>query len=249
MRDGPSSTTATVVTASTADSSSADRRPRAHHFLGQSDSPTSFRLKALGRTALGRGDVQLQFEVKPFGVPFDGLGLGNSAVQNTGAPVGGVGSAAAFNQVVGSLTGNTPYHWRARVVAANNPFFPRTPWFSQPYNNPTETDLRTGAGTTGVELSQAPAASALIEAARPNPFGSATEIRYALPRAGKVELAIYDVTGRERVMLEDARRTPGEHRVGWDGRDASGRALPGGVYFARLAFEGRVEAHKLVLSR
>ena len=192
--------------------------------------------------------MRLQWEVKPLGVPFDGLGLGSSPVVNTGAPVQGVGSAATLNQVVGSLTGDTPYHWRARV-AANNPFFPRTPWFSLPYNNRTETDLRTGAGTTGVEMSQAPAVSTLIEAARPNPFGAATEIRYALPRAGKVELAIYDVSGRARVVLEDARRTPGEHRVGWDGRDASGRALPGGVYFARLAFEGRVERQKLVLSR
>jgi len=63
-----------------------------------------------------------------------------------------------------------------------------------------------------------------------------------------VRLALYDATGRERVELVDAVQGAGRQAVTWDGRDARGIRLPGGVYFVRLAFEGRVEAQKLVLA-
>ena len=43
--------------------------------LGLSDTQTGVRLKALGRTPLGRGSVRLEIEVKPYGVAFDGTGL------------------------------------------------------------------------------------------------------------------------------------------------------------------------------
>jgi hypothetical protein len=54
--------------------------------LGISDSDTAFRLKAVGRTPAGRGNVRLQIEVKPAGVPFDGTGLVAGSIANTGAP-------------------------------------------------------------------------------------------------------------------------------------------------------------------
>ena len=54
--------------------------------LGLSDSPTSFRIKALGRTPAGRGLVRIQFEIEPLGTPFDGQGLVDRPFHDTGTP-------------------------------------------------------------------------------------------------------------------------------------------------------------------
>ena len=50
--------------------------------LGRSDSRTGFALSARGRTAAGRDEVRLEYEVKPMGTAFDGGGI------VTGGPAG-----------------------------------------------------------------------------------------------------------------------------------------------------------------
>jgi len=98
-------------------------------------------VKALGRTAAGRGKVRLQWEVKPLGTPFDTTGIEVSVPQDTGTP-GSTGSAASFDESVGGLLEGTFYHWRLRTVSPD-PFFPTSPWMSLAGNNVTETKLRT----------------------------------------------------------------------------------------------------------
>jgi hypothetical protein len=110
-------------------------------LLGSSDSENEFRLKALGRTAAGRGKVRLQRQVKPLGSPFDATGIDVSAQQDTGTP-GATGSATSFDESVTGLAEGTFYHWRLRAVS-DNPFFPTTPWISVAGNGVTETKLRT----------------------------------------------------------------------------------------------------------
>jgi hypothetical protein len=119
--------------------------------LGRSDSRTSFRLLALGRSPEGRGRVALEWEVKPLGAPFDGGGLERSAAFDTGAPAPAVGSAAALDELAAGLTLATPYRWRLRL-ASRSPFFPRSPWLSLPDNGRTETDLRTAANQPPLAL-------------------------------------------------------------------------------------------------
>ncbi len=113
-------------------------------LLGRSDSGTSIRLKTLARTPSGRGRLRLEWEIKPLGTPLDGTGLGRSpASLDTGPPAPAIGSAAPFDELVGGLSPRVAYHWRLRTAALHSPFFPRSPWFSLPYNNRTETDFRT----------------------------------------------------------------------------------------------------------
>lgn len=68
----------------------------------------------------------------------------------------------------------------------------------------------------------------------PNPFNPETAIRFNLPLAGKISLAIYDVRGALIRMLESGDRIAGEHIVRWDGRDGKGERVASGVYFYRL---------------
>ncbi len=74
----------------------------------------------------------------------------------------------------------------------------------------------------------------------PNPLCRTTTIRYAIPSAvGRprtaVSLSVYDVGGRLVRTLVDEPQGPGYYSVVWDGRDESGRTVPPGVYFYRLA--------------
>lgn len=77
----------------------------------------------------------------------------------------------------------------------------------------------------------------------PNPFNPATRLRFSLPEAGHVTLAIYDTRGRRVETLLDAAREAGDISLDW--RPA---AMPGGLYLAHLRVDGEPLAlRKLVL--
>jgi len=81
----------------------------------------------------------------------------------------------------------------------------------------------------------------------PNPFNPATEIRYTIPRQGRVELRIYDVMGRIVRSLVSAERTGGSHMEIWRGRDDTGASVASGVYFLQLEGPETSARQKLVL--
>jgi hypothetical protein len=119
--------------------------------LGKSDSSGGFRLRVIGRTPAGRGKVRLQWEVKPLATAFDGLGLGQGSIVDTGSP-GPEGSFVTLEENVTGLAAGTVYKWRVRILwttpgigtLPSNPFhMQRSPWFTLPHNNVTEADLRT----------------------------------------------------------------------------------------------------------
>ena len=56
---------------------------------------------------------------------------------------------------------------------------------------------------------------------------------WVLPASARVELTIFDVTGRRVARVLDEPREVGEQFAVWDGRDEEGRPIPSGVYFAR----------------
>lgn len=68
----------------------------------------------------------------------------------------------------------------------------------------------------------------------PNPFNPETTIRYALPNQAKVQLTIYDLSGRVVKELVSEKQSAGEHLVRWDGRGDSGHSVASGVYVYRL---------------
>jgi hypothetical protein len=89
----------------------------------------------------------------------------------------------------------------------------------------------------------------LVLTAQPNPFRSSVEIRVRreLPSAARV--AVFNAAGRRVRDLGTTATESGVASFRWDGRDEAGRALPGGVYWARAeANDGRAVA-RLVLVR
>ncbi len=81
----------------------------------------------------------------------------------------------------------------------------------------------------------------------PNPFNPTTTLGFDLPAATSVTLMIYDLTGREVARLADGGYLPGYHQVVWDGRNASGRLLPSGIYIARLITPEYTKSIKMLL--
>ena len=82
-----------------------------------------------------------------------------------------------------------------------------------------------------------------------NPATSSALIAYSLPRAGRVQLALFDVAGRRVATLVEGPRPAGRFEVSWAGRTDGGGTARAGVYFVRLKTEAEQRVAKLVLSR
>ncbi len=87
-----------------------------------------------------------------------------------------------------------------------------------------------------------------LHANRPNPFNPVTTIGYDVPApGGRVDLAIYDVSGRLVRVLVASHRTPGAHSATWEGQDDRDTRVASGVYFVRMTAGSFAHTHKLVL--
>jgi hypothetical protein len=84
---------------------------------------------------------------------------------------------------------------------------------------------------------------------QPNPFNPRTTIKFDLPVAGAVRLAVFDLAGRLVRTLVGEQMAPGNHEVLWDGRDGSGREVGSGTYLARLDFGGKIQTIRMGLVR
>lgn len=74
-------------------------------------------------------------------------------------------------------------------------------------------------------------------------------IQYGIPEAGKVDMVLYDITGREVRTLISEEQPAGHYRIEWDGCDDNGINLPTGVYFCQLRMKEHSIACKFVLLR
>ena len=83
--------------------------------------------------------------------------------------------------------------------------------------------------------------------ANPNPFNPTTTIRYDLPENADVKLIVYNLLGREVIRLAEGNMPPGYHAAVWHGRDTAGRAVPSGLYIARLATLKYTKSIKMIL--
>ena len=81
----------------------------------------------------------------------------------------------------------------------------------------------------------------------PNPFNLQTTIQFALPVTTHVTILVYDLLGREVVRLIDGFREPGYQQVVWNGRTGTGKAVPSGIYIARLVTPDYTKSIKMLL--
>jgi hypothetical protein len=84
----------------------------------------------------------------------------------------------------------------------------------------------------------------LVLRAEPNPFRVRTRLRLDLPRAGEVEIGVYDLGGRRAASLFRGRRRAGIQFLDWDAGD-----LPAGEYLVRLHTPWGTRSTRLLLLR
>ena len=63
----------------------------------------------------------------------------------------------------------------------------------------------------------------------PNPFNPTTTVEYAMPKAGKITLTIYNAAGQAIATLYNGYQNAGYHKVSWDATNASA-----GIYFLEM---------------
>jgi hypothetical protein len=81
-----------------------------------------------------------------------------------------------------------------------------------------------------------------LAVASPNPFNPTTTLRFSLPEASHVTLAVFDVTGRQVAQLVNGMQDAGQHSVTFDGSN-----LASGVYLYRLTAGLNTATGKMVL--
>ncbi len=113
-------------------------------------------------------------------------------------------------------------------------------------NEPIDSEREITPGTYKLSLGVLPRKFALYQNA-PNPFNPTTSITFDIPEKADVSLEVYDLLGRRVEMLVDEEMRAGSYRVTWDGRDASGREVPSGVYFYRIKAGDDVANRRMLL--
>lgn len=68
----------------------------------------------------------------------------------------------------------------------------------------------------------------------PNPFNPTTAIHFSLPQNVRVELTVFDITGRKVRILADRNFDRGSHTIFWDGRNEHKKEVASGIYIYRL---------------
>lgn len=81
----------------------------------------------------------------------------------------------------------------------------------------------------------------------PNPFNPKTTIQYEIPNAGKVEVQIFDITGRLIKTIVSNNQQAGIHKTIWNGENEFGQKIASGFYAYTIKFENTILSKKMIL--
>lgn len=81
----------------------------------------------------------------------------------------------------------------------------------------------------------------------PNPFNPSTTIEYQIPKAGDVEVNIYDISGQLVKTLEKSFQNAGSYKLIWNSKSESGSNVASGIYLYQVRYNQSVLTKKLIL--
>ena len=198
------------------------------------------------RSAAGRTDVKLAWKLTStlIGVPAPTI----EGMQTSFTPTGdvlGSGSQANLSASVSGMKSGFPYAWQVRT-RARSVYFPTTKMTGWALNGSREWDVRV-PGSLAAPTANDEIPELMLSAPMPNPSRSGSMVRFALPRAAKVQLTIYDAQGRRVRELVNGTLPEGAHEARWDGTQENGRRAETGVYFYRFESDGSTSSRRFVL--
>jgi hypothetical protein len=81
----------------------------------------------------------------------------------------------------------------------------------------------------------------------PNPSRGHVQVEFALPREARVRVSVLDLQGREVALLADGVLPAGRYQRSWG--DGAQHRPAAGIYFVRLAADGRTWVRRIVRIR
>ena len=154
--------------------------------------------------------------------------IGGDFIVYTDIPESGPGEANARSYTVTELTNGLEYVFHVRALNEHGGGLPAEVTVMLP-------------GIVSSESEELPA-EVTLSANYPNPFNPETTIRYALPQAGQVRLAVYDLLGHEVAILVEGSKPAGDHTV----RFGAGN-LSSGLYVYRLQAQDKTIVRTMML--
>jgi len=88
-----------------------------------------------------------------------------------------------------------------------------------------------------------------FERVYPNPFNSSCAVRFKLPYQDFASIKVYDVLGREIVVLFDGLASEGNNVLIWDGKNRLGADVVSGTYFIRFSTDEKTAVQRVQLIR
>lgn len=159
---------------------------------------------------------------------------GNQSTQTVGQ-----GKYVTHTLAQSGLSASWTFQWRAPAAGTG----PVT--FYGAFVNGRNTGLRTQA----ITVQENPAAS-ITETGKlqqfrmyPNPVNDRLTLSYSLERTEKVNIKVYDITGREALLLVNEQQEAGEHQMSFDLKPQ----LNPGVYFVSVDAGGKRFSQKLLV--
>lgn len=111
------------------------------------------------------------------------------------------------------------------------------------------TGLYFDASWVGIQEQQSePKLSAIVES-KPNPFRNNTLVKYTVPVRSRVEIKVFDITGRNVKTLVNKESPPGEHSISWDGTDNTGKKQGTGIYLLKIRINDSEAVTKLIITK
>ncbi|MCF8299274.1 MAG: T9SS type A sorting domain-containing protein, partial [Saprospiraceae bacterium] len=81
----------------------------------------------------------------------------------------------------------------------------------------------------------------------PNPFNPTTTISFALPAESEVSISIYNIKGQKVKTLINEVYEKGQHKIIWDGLNASGKQAASGVYLYNMQTKDYSSTKKMLM--
>jgi hypothetical protein len=154
--------------------------------------------------------------------------LNNSGWDVERATVDAAGNVSAFTKI-GHVKGTLN-----SVVTTNYSFLDRTALYGTFEYTLNQIDINGNSKLSNtIKVAQLVLPKTVQLSAYPNPFNPTATLRYALPEAGKVVIAVYNSIGQLVTTVVNKNADAGIFEV-----SLNGSSLPSGVYFARLSFAG-----------
>lgn len=158
---------------------------------------------------------------------------------NQGTQTVGGGKYITHRLAQSAASGSWSFQWRAPAAGTG----PVT--FYGAFVNGRNSGLRTQAITVQENLAASIGETGKLQQFRmyPNPVNDRLTLSYSLERSEKVIIKLYDITGREALMLLNEQQEAGEHQMSYDLKPQ----LNPGVYFVSVDAGGKRFSQKLLV--